>query len=95
MMDFLFRLFHPSCWFMNEPYSKSWDGFVLRAIASGDVENCNAYTAKVGGKTVWVGNFPYAYGTPYPYPGNVRPSARTVFLLAEALAVADTKGGAA
>ena len=86
MQDFLYRLIRPRHWLRNYPTSPAWDAFILRAIAAGDVRQIGGYTAKVGGKFVWVENYPYGYGR--PYPGAVMPSARTVDLLAEALAVA-------
>lgn len=86
MSDFLYRLLRPRHWLRNYPTSLVWDAFVLRAIAAGDVRRIDEYHAMVGGKDVWVQNYPYAYGA--PYPGEVLPSARTVDLLAEALAVA-------
>ena len=85
MSEFVYRLLRPRHWLRNYPTSLAWDAFVLRAIAAGDIVRIGKYSAKVGGKAVWVGNYPYAYG--YPYPGDVMPRASTVDLLAEALAV--------
>lgn len=84
--EFLFRFLRPGHWFRNYPTSLAWDAFVLRAIAAKDVYRIDVYTALVGGKDVWVINYPYAYGR--PYPGEVMPRASTVALLAEALALA-------
>lgn len=83
--EFFYRLLRPRHWLRAYPTSLTWDAFVLRAIASGDVERICDYTAKVGGVMVWVANFPYGYGR--RYPGEVLPRASTVDLLADALAV--------
>ncbi len=85
MGDFFYRLMRPRHWLRHHPTSLAWDAFVLRAISAGEVRRLREHVAHVGGKAVWVGNYPYAYGS--PYPGEVMPRARTVDLLAEALAV--------
>ena len=79
-------LFKPSMWDMHLPYSPTWDAFVLKAIANGDVWRGGEHVAIVGGRDVWVANYPYAFGR--PWPGTVRPSRRTIELLRDALAVA-------
>ena len=85
MPDLLYRLSRPWHWFRNHPTSAAWDAFVLQAIADGKVRRVSEYVADVNGRSVWVGNYPYGYGN--PYPGEVMPRASTVDLLAEALAV--------
>jgi hypothetical protein len=87
MEAFLFRLLRPGYWIMNYPYSAAWDAFVLQAIANGDVVQMDNYTAKVGGRPVWTENYPHAYGTPR-IGAKVRPSAKTIQLLADALVFA-------
>lgn len=81
----MYRILRPRHWIRNYPTSTAWDAFVLGAISRGDVSRRTSNRAKVGGKVVWVGTYPYSYGA--PYDGEVMPSARTVDLLAEALAV--------
>jgi hypothetical protein len=76
---------------MNGRYSKSWDAFVLRAISRGDVCHETNCTARVGGRLVWVENYPYAAGTPHSPSVNVSPSAKTIDLLIEALAVSPAR----
>lgn len=89
LREFFFRLIRPAHWLRNYPTSLAWDAFVLRAISEGNVFRVDKYTACVGGKTVWVGDYPFSYGA--PYPGEVMPRASTVVLLAQALALAPTK----
>lgn len=79
-------LFKPSMWNMLYTYSPSWDAFILKAISNGDVWRGGPHIALVGGRDVWVANYPYAFGK--PEPGCVRPSRRTIELLRDALAVA-------
>lgn len=90
--NILFRIVRPRYWLMSNTYSQAWDAFVLRAIADGDICRVCQYTANVGGKRVWVSNFPYAYGEGYGKDTHaLRPSCRTIKLLEEALACTVTK----
>lgn len=79
-------LFKPSMWGLHLPYSQTWDAFVLKAIANGDVWRDDDCVAIVGGSDVWVANYPHTFGS--PWLGTVRPSRRTIELLRDALAVA-------
>lgn len=69
----------PSYWIQNYPTNMFWDRFVAEAISRGEVEAESPCRAKVGGVSVWVGNWPYAYGYPYNVPGlsEVMPTVAT------------------
>lgn len=83
MSDFLYRLLRPRHWLRNYPTSLAWDAFVLRAIAAGDVRRVDKYHAMIGGKGVWVQNYPFAFGR--PVFADVMPRASTVDALLDAL----------
>ena len=70
-------IFSPSYWFMMNKYSKEWDRFVRDAIDGDDIEFDGLYRAKANGVEIWIGNYPYSYGSPYDGPG-VRPSRGTI-----------------
>lgn len=84
MMRYLFK---PSFWGMNSAYSPSWDAFVIAAIEAGDIYRKRQYSAIVGGRDVWTGNYPYAFGRPADVDA-VRPSRATIERLADALSIA-------
>ena len=72
------KLMHPRFWLMNCQYDASWDKFVKNNIHTlCDIDN---YTGKIGGKEIWLANYPYGYGQPYP-PLRVRPSRSTILRL--------------
>lgn len=83
--DFLFVLFRPAYWEMLEKYDENLDKRVLQAVAEGNIRpykmlsgiETYEYECIVGGKSLWVGNYPYSYGS----FGKIRPSRRTIKLL--------------
>lgn len=82
--DFLFALFRPRFWGMQEAYSDRWDRVINRIIDEDQVDRVGCYTAHVGSKEVWIGNYPYSYGVPYRISrAGVRPSRRTIRRLRE------------
>ena len=75
---------------MLSVYSPEWDHFVRVALSLGMVKVCyhsrepdpewvSNCTVMIGEHEVWVGNYPYQYGV--PFPRDVRPSYATIKLL--------------
>jgi hypothetical protein len=77
------------------PVNETWDAFVLDAVSRGDVERIDQYTAKVGGVSVWVENYPYAFGYPSQPEIGVLPKLSTRRALFQALVLATIKGAKA
>lgn len=74
-------LFRPSFWIMNHRYNKCWDDFISYIIDNGikpTVIDEFSMVVHVDGDTtsdgvsVWLENYPYAYGTSYSRGGGVR-----------------------
>jgi len=62
---------------MNEPYCELSDIQLRIDLGKGFV-GCDRYCAKIGDNLYWIGNYPYAYGSPYLF-GGVRPSRMTIY----------------
>jgi hypothetical protein len=60
------RLFFPDAWIMNDPYNPRLDHYLRTSLNLGMVEGFRDPFLKVGGHSLWVRNYPYAYGTLYP-----------------------------
>ena len=86
-------IFMPGHWNRIRPYSAAWDQHVRRSIASGDVRDVTQYTARVGGVTTWIANYPYGYGSPHGIGPDVMPSRQTVVDLSEAVIAALVRQG--
>jgi len=81
---------NPGTWMRNYGYSKHVDKFILTALENPKFEYGNPYTQydnviKLNGVTVWVGNYPYAYGYLYNRSQVGMPSRKTVVKLKKAL----------
>lgn len=93
-MKYFFKiLFTPSCWLRNYPTSRPLSNKINKLLDEGHLPKVvdsgpffgRAYTAQLGDDmTLWIENFPYAYGSVYPY-GKTMPDRATVFRLAEAV----------
>lgn len=63
------------------PFSAEWDRALSAALDAGNVRfglGLEGVTCHVNGCQVWVGNWPYAYGSPYrPVEADVLPSRAT------------------
>lgn len=75
----------PTFWIMNHRYNKNIDLFVNHLIDNFEIISNDCYTCTFNDeyKTVlWIGNYPYAYGTIYStklkVAGQGRPSRMTV-----------------
>lgn len=67
--------------FFQEPFSEEWDEFLRAEIPNG-VKRLDDYYVEIGGLSVWVENYPYAFGRPSDGP-RVRPSRETIILLGQ------------
>jgi hypothetical protein len=75
----LTTIINPRYWISNYPTNKEWDAAILRAI---DMD-CDAElshtgcTVSIAGRSIWIANFPYAYGGGYGIGPDFLPSKRT------------------
>ena len=86
----------PGFWFQNYPTDWDWDAALNGALDRHEPV-MGFCTAKVGGFTVWVANWPYAYGSPTTKSGArdipILPSVATRKRLRRAIILAHIKGG--
>lgn len=63
----LYFIINPRWWVMNNSYSPNWDKKVNDLLDKYKFEpdGHTNITAKLGDLTIWLGNYPYAYGTLY------------------------------
>ena len=62
-LQFIFR---PSFWISNSGVNLTYDAWLQKELDKPDPVSCvGQYTCVVGGKVIWVGNFPYSYGHLY------------------------------
>lgn len=54
----------PKYWLQNAPTNYEWDSILNDLLDKHTPEKRNL-TVFIGGIEVWVGNWPYAYGSPY------------------------------
>lgn len=81
--ELLLVLATPSCWVQNQRYSHKWDKELRQLMARYKFEPVDKFTAMIGGKEVWIENFPYACMRPCKSnrrPSEIRPSRRTILL---------------
>lgn len=80
-------LLSPSYWIMNNSYSKDWDAAMLASLEAGEkFTDIDDYTARFGGRLIWIANHPYASFTPRSsFVGGFRPSRVTIMKLRERL----------
>jgi hypothetical protein len=92
--EWLNRLVTPSAWVMLAKYDPDWDHYVRVGIMLGMVEPVyfsenrdpkwmSEHEVKIGPYEIWVGNYPYHYGTKMTDLGSTerRPSIGTMRLL--------------
>lgn len=60
--------FLPAYWFQNRPTDREWDALLNHLLDRYEIK-CGDCVAEVGPITVWVENWPYAYGYAYPPQG--------------------------
>ena len=63
--SFIFRILHPSHWVRLHKTSWGWDERLRKAMDEGKkIEPNSEYTVFFDGVKVWIGNYPYGFGTP-------------------------------
>lgn len=91
MKNFLFTLIHPRFWINIYPVNKSWDKWMNDALdKEAPVENTHL-TVKLAGKIIWVGNYPYAFGSEHGKSLEVLPNSLTRKRLFDAIIKERTK----
>jgi hypothetical protein len=75
------RLFFPDAWIMNEWYNPHLDRYLRTAINLGMVEGFRDPALRVGGLSIWIRNYPYAYGTIHPMEDVADLSGRPSFVV--------------
>lgn len=73
------RIFFPDAWVMNEWYNPRFDHYLRTAINLGMVEGFRDPFLRVGGYSLWIRNYPYAYGTIQPIEYDVNLDGRPSF----------------
>jgi hypothetical protein len=82
------RSLHPRYWNVNYSVDKHWDKRLRSLInANACVERLRRCVGKIGGFEVWIGNYPYAFGS--PYESDCLPRRRTIIMLKDYLAEND------
>ena len=81
-------IFKPSYWLIQNDYSADWDRILNNLLDNHRFTEIDRFTAKLGNRTVWMANHPYASFTPYrsiqeildgkPKLPEVRPSRLTI-----------------
>jgi hypothetical protein len=83
----------PMYWLQNERTDWEWDA-ILNDLLDKHEPMGESLTVKVGKVEVWVGNWPYAYGSPYGMNvKDVLPSVRTRKRLRDSLPNKDNLAG--
>lgn len=82
MRQELEMIFNPKWWWMNTFYNEKLDREILELLKTHKLRFEKGYlVAHLGHLTLWVGNYPYGYGTTFldNLPG--RPSRKTIYKL--------------
>lgn len=87
MLKQVLKHWHPSFWIQLNRYDEDWDRFITQAIKhDASVQLISAFTITINGYYLWIGNYPYGFGTTEPinepkFRYNVRPSRKTIYKL--------------
>jgi hypothetical protein len=82
MKNLIRVLLTPSCWFRNYPTCPYVDDLVNSLLDHNQIQAVDRHSAVIGGRTIWISNFPYASGTiDEGSKCTGMPSRRTVFRL--------------
>jgi hypothetical protein len=73
------RLFTPSSWIQSAPTDWGWDAALNAGLDKNPIFGDGLFIKKVGVFNVWIGNYPYAFGTRWlnGYDGSGLPSMKT------------------
>lgn len=66
----------PKCWLQLYDYSPEWDAELNRLMRSHKFTKIGAYSASIGGREVWIANYPYASFTLNQH--EIRPARATI-----------------
>ena len=82
--------FIPGYWYQNGPTCPVWDAVVNKALEQYGVTEADQHSCRIGPLTVWVANWPYAYGKDYSgsFPSNYLPKVATRKKIRDAVRVA-------
>jgi len=74
-------IINPIWWFMNYKYGANWDKKVNDLLDTNEfkVNDPQGRTALIGDCSIWLGNYPYAYGLNWDPRISVRPSRYTIW----------------
>lgn len=86
-------IFKPHYWGMNYRYDKSLDEIINTLLDKGEIVDISQYTCNISGVTIWISNYPYAYGKLYGHAifDTIRPSRLTIQRLRKATKEAQLK----
>jgi len=76
MKAFLFVLFHPRFWLMNDSYEKAFDTWLLHSLETSSFSDITSFRATINGRRLWIANYPYAA---FSYLDSMRPSRYTIY----------------
>lgn len=81
-IKYLFNvLTEPRCWIRLGRTNNAWDELINKALDNPKFERYSEYTVFLNGINLWIGNFPYAFGSHNGDDSFGLPSRRTVFRL--------------
>lgn len=81
LLKLLRVIFTPHCWLQNYQYDKTYDAWLRKQLQSPEFSDLSSHYITIGGHSIWIENYPYAYRT----LSNMRPSRRTIFWLRDAV----------
>lgn len=58
----LFRIINPFFWIQNVSSCPYLDDFINESLDKGEIKILCGYYAEIGGKRIWIRNFPYRFG---------------------------------
>lgn len=82
-------LFKPSFWLLHESYCEEWDRELNALLDHYCFINISTYTATLGGKHIWVANYPY--NCFHEINKSVRPSRLTILRAKKQLEILGTR----
>jgi hypothetical protein len=72
---------------MNNIYNEIWDRELNNLLDNYKLKDIDNYTATLNGVEIWIGNYPYAYGTVHTNGHYGRPSRSTIYRLRQRVKV--------
>ena len=81
-------MFHSDFWIMQGKYYKPHDDWLTEQLKNPVFSDLNSYTVDLGGKCIWVSNYPYSFGNVYngkSITGGQMPSFKNIIKLKKML----------